>query len=341
MSSSRPTVVVTFAPVDDALTTALGGLAELRSTAGLPDDERRPVLDEADVLFSFNFTREVPAGYGPGLPARFVQLISAGADHLPFDQLPRRAMLSGNVGAYAEPMAEHVLAMALALLKRLPQNHAKLASGIWDQSLTRWLRGSTCGILGFGGIGRAVGRRMHALGAHVHAINTSGTTDEPVAFAGTLDDLDRVLGDSDVVVLSLPLTRRTRGIMGRRELALMKPEAVLVNVGRGDLVDEDALYEHLRDNPGFSAAVDTWWGEPFRQHRFQVDRPFFELPNLLGSPHNSGLAPGVLEEAVAAAAANIARFLRGEAPLGVIRPEDYVTEAGPEAGTAERWHRDR
>jgi phosphoglycerate dehydrogenase-like enzyme len=225
-------------------------------------------------------------------------------------------------------MAEHVLAMALALLKRLPQNHAKLASGVWDQSLTRWLKGATCGIVGFGGIGRAVGRRMSALGAQVYAVNTTGTSDEPVAFAGTLDDLDTVLAASDVVVLSLPLTRRTRGLVSARELRLMKPDAVLVNVGRGALVDEAALYHHLRDNPGFSAAIDTWWDEPFRSGRFHVQHPFFDLPNVLGSPHNSGLAPGVLEEAVASAAANIGRFLRGETPIGVVRPEDYVGDTG-------------
>jgi phosphoglycerate dehydrogenase-like enzyme len=327
-AGERPVVAVTFAPVDDALRGALGELAELRSTAGMGDDERRQVLGRADVVLCFHFGREVPAGLGPELPARLVQLVSAGADHVPFAQLPRQAVLAANVGAYAEPMAEHVLAMALALLKRLPQNHAKLASGVWDQSLTRWLKGATCGIVGFGGIGRAVGRRMSALGAQVYAVNTTGTSDEPVAFAGTLDDLDTVLAASDVVVLSLPLTRRTRGLVSARELRLMKPDAVLVNVGRGALVDEAALYHHLRDNPGFSAAIDTWWDEPFRSGRFHVQHPFFDLPNVLGSPHNSGLAPGVLEEAVASAAANIGRFLRGETPIGVVRPEDYVGDAG-------------
>lgn len=333
MAGARPLVAVTFAPVNDGLIRIVGNDVELRSTAGADEDERRRVLHGAEVLLSWHLGRELRPGEGPPLPARFVQLVSAGADHLPFDQLPRRALVASNVGAYAEPMAEHVLAMALALLKNLPENHAKLASGVWDQSLTRWLRGSVCAVIGFGGIGQATARRMRALGARIHAINTTGRTEEPVEFVGTLDDLDAVLAAADVVVLSLPLTLRTTGLVSSRELAVMKDDAVLVNVGRGALVDEGALYEHLRRNPHFSAGIDTWWDEPSHDGHFEVSLPFFELPNFLGSPHNSGLAPGVLEEAIAAASANIGRFLRGEPVLGVVRPEDYVGSS--EVGSGE------
>jgi phosphoglycerate dehydrogenase-like enzyme len=321
-----PTVVtVTFGPADAALEDVLGPDVELRSVAGAADEERARILAESDVLLCWNFGREIGPGEGRHLPARFVQLVSAGADHLPFERLPAGALVASNVGAYSEPMAEHVLAMALALRKRLPANHAKLASGVWDQSPTRWLSGSVCGIVGLGGIGKAAARRFAALGARIQAVNTTGRTEEPVEFVGTLDDLDRVLRSSDVVVLSLPLTRRTTGIIGARELALMKADAVLVNVGRGPLVDEGALYEHLLRHGEFSAGIDTWWGEPFHHGAFHVDHPFFELPNVLGSPHNSALVPGVVEQAMVLAAANIRRFLDGGPVTGVVRPEDYVT----------------
>jgi len=327
MSAGAPSVVtITFGPVDASMKEVLGPDVELRSVAGVPDDERSRILAESDVLFCWNFAREVRPGEGRALPARFVQLVSAGADHLPFGELPRRAVVASNVGAYAEPMAEHVLAMTLALLKRLPENHAKLASGAWNQTLTRWLSGSVCGILGFGGIGKATARRFGALGARVYAVNTSGRTDEAVEFVGTLDDLDHVLESSDVVVVSLPLTHRTSGLIGAPQLARMKPDAVLVNVGRGAIVDETALYEHLRSHLEFSAGIDTWWGEPFHARQFHVDHPFFELPNVLGSPHNSALVPGIVEEAMALAAANIRRFLGGQPVTGVVRPEDYLIE---------------
>jgi glycerate dehydrogenase len=103
----------------------------------------------------------------------------------------------------------------------------------------------------------------------------------------------------------------------------MKPDAVLINVARGDIIDEGALYEHLRAHPGFKAGIDTWWIEPFSFGEFRTKYPFLTLSNVVGSPHNSAIAPGVNKEATRRAAANIMRFLRGEPLTGVVRREDY------------------
>ena len=324
MADDRPLVAVTFPLGRDQLAELFGGGIRAEVVAGLPEGERARTLKAADALLVWNWQRELRPEEGPALGARFVQLLSAGADQLPFDQLPPKAVVASNVGAYADPMAEHALAMALALLKRLPEGHAKLAAGVWDQSTTRQVRGAVCGILGFGGIGKATGRLMRALGVRVHAVNTSGRTDEPVEFVGTLDDLDAVLAAADVLVIALPLNRRTSGLIGARELGLMKPSAVLVNVARASIVDEDALYEHLRTHLEFSAGIDAWWVEPFTAGAFRVDHPFFDLANVLGSPHNSALVPGVLEEATRRAAANVVRFLRDEPVSGIVRAEDYT-----------------
>jgi phosphoglycerate dehydrogenase-like enzyme len=94
-----------------------------------------------------------------------------------------------------------------------------------------------------------------------------------------------VLEAADVIVVALPLNDGTRGLIAGRELGLMKPEAILVNVARGPIVDEPALYAHLRDNPSFTAGLDTWWHEPSGSEEFHADHPFLELPNVLGSPH--------------------------------------------------------
>jgi phosphoglycerate dehydrogenase-like enzyme len=318
-------------PVDDEFarinTGVLGGLAEVVFLHGRPEEEFRKILRQADVLIGWHLSAELPAGIlQNSARLRFVQLLSAGADSVDFAAIPERLMLAANVGAYAEPIAEYVMAMALALARRLPQRHADLARGefkMWERVLT--LDGAVCAILGFGGIGRATARLMRAFGAHIHAVNSSGCTSEPAEFIGTLADLDRVLAAADVLVIALPLINATRGLIGARELGLMKPAAILVNVGRAAIVDERALYEHLRDQPQFCAGIDTWWHEPGPGSGFSTRYPFFDLPNLIGSPHNSGVTDGALQAGAGKAAENVRRFLRGEAVTGVARREDYAT----------------
>jgi glycerate dehydrogenase len=317
-------------PVDDEFTRinaeVLGGDATVAFLQQRGEDERREILRQAEVLIGLNLRRELPAGSWQDVPGlRFVQLLSAGADTVDFAAMPERLMLASNVGAYAKPIAEHVMAMALALARRLPQRHAGLARGEfnqWDPLLT--LDGAVCAILGFGGIGRTTAGLMRAFGARIHAVNSSGRTSEPVEFAGTLADLDQVLAAADVLVIALPLTTATRGLVGARELSLMKPAAILVNVSRAAIADEGALYRHLRENPRFCAGIDAWWHEPGAGSGFSTGYPFFDLPNLIGSPHNSGIVPGVLPHAARMAAENVGRFLRGEAVTGEIRRADYL-----------------
>jgi phosphoglycerate dehydrogenase-like enzyme len=321
-----PLVLVTFpAPPElrSVFEEVLGDVARLAYLPELDEPDHTSALDEAKALLAWNLSREL--GSPPALgSARFVQLLSAGADQVPFEELPPGVTVAGNVGAYAEPMAEHALAMAIALAKRLPQKHREMAGGEFPQRPgTKRMEGSVCGILGFGGIGKATARLFRAVGARIHAVNTSGRTDESVEFVGTLEDLGRVLEASDVVVIALPLTRATKGLIGREELARMKPDAVLVNVARGAIMDQQALYEHLRDNPDFSAGIDAWWTEPFAHGEFRTDFPFFDLPNLLGSPHVSAIVPGIEAVSARRAAENVRRLLAGEPVAGRMRPEDY------------------
>jgi phosphoglycerate dehydrogenase-like enzyme len=323
------TVVVTYDASDEIRRAIAGTLAPAAQVVFLTDlsaEARGPALEVADAMLAWNPSVELePEELSLLRRVGLIQLLSAGAEHVPFDLLPAGVPVASNVGAYAGPMAEHVLAMALALAKRLPQQHAKLARGEFDQAtLAKAIRGSVVGIVGLGGIGNACADLFEALGARIHAVNRSGRTDRSVEFAGTLEDLDRVLAAADVLVISIPLTRATRGLIGRRELELMKPDAILVNVARGAILDEEALYEHLRAHPEFSAGIEAWWDEPHEGEPFRTAFPFFDLPNLLGSPHNSALTPGSIVDANRAAAANVARRLHGEAVRGLVRIEDYV-----------------
>ncbi len=317
-------------PVDGEFTRintdVLAGDASVAFLQDRDEDDCRTILRRADVLVGWNLRRELPARSWRDMPGlRLVQLLSAGADGVDFTALPERLVLASNVGAYSAPIAEHVMAMALALARRLPQRHAALARGQFNQSeplLT--LDGAVCAILGFGGIGTATARLMRPFGARIHAVNSSGRTGEPVEFCGTLADLDQVLAAADVLVVCLPLMTATRGLIGARELALMKPTAILVIVSRAAIVDEGALYRHQRENPRFCAGIDAWWHEPRDGRGFTTGYPFFDLPNVIGSPHNSGIVPGVLPAAARRAAENVRRFLRGEALTGVVRRADYL-----------------
>jgi phosphoglycerate dehydrogenase-like enzyme len=317
-------------PVDGELTTVntdvLGDSATVRFLSGLGADAQLAGLRQATALIGWRLSRELPAGGLDSAPdLGFIQLLSAGLDSVDFAAIPAGVTVAGNVGAYAAPIAEHVLAMILSLAKHLQIEHAALARGQFDRPAhSRTLHGAVCGILGFGGIGQATARLLRAFGARIHAVNSSGRSTGPADWVGTLADLDQVLAVADVLVISLPLTTGTRGLIGARELALMKPDAILVNVARGAIVSEQALYEHLAANPRFSAGLDAWWDEPRGGGAFHTNYPFFELPNVLGSPHNSGDVPGIEEFAARRAAENVRRYLRGEPVTGVAQRSDYA-----------------
>src|SRR6266852_6888205 len=204
---NKQNIVVTFnaSPEQKALLLEmLGSEASLTFFNELPSAQRDRALQEANVLLSWNFPREIqPQDYPLLQQVSFIQLLSAGADHMPFAELPPHILVAGNPGAYAAPMAEHVMAMTLALAKRLLVENQKLRNGEFDQSTpNRMLSGTTAGILGFGGIGRATARLMRAFGMKIYAINHSGTSPEPTEFIGTPGDLEHVLRASDVVVTS-------------------------------------------------------------------------------------------------------------------------------------------
>jgi phosphoglycerate dehydrogenase-like enzyme len=326
------TVVLTFRPSDEALRAIRDELPDGTDAfvlADLPELERAGTLRRADALIGWFPNPDLrPDELDAAIDVPFVQLLSAGADTIPLGLFSDRVTVAANVGAYAEPMAEHALAMALALIKRLPQKHRELASGVFEQRPpNRRFAGCACVIVGFGGIGKATARLMRAIGARIFAINTTGRTDEDVERCGTLEDLRGFLSDADIVVLSIPLTERTTGLIGADQLGWMKPDAVLVNVARGAIVDQRALYEHLVKHPDFSAGIDTWWVEPIVDGEFRLDFPFFDLPNVLGSPHNSALVHGIDVIAARRAAENVARYLSDERVRGVVQTA-AVAESG-------------
>ncbi|CAN0475520.1 unnamed protein product [Discosporangium mesarthrocarpum] len=314
-----PVVLVSHQPPDpirDAFCGVLAGAAEVLFLPDLSDAARQDALHNARAVLTYHPIRDLGAeALGRLENCGLMQCLTAGIDYLSFDDLPDHIDVAYNAGAYAEPMAEHVAAMALSASKRLAGEHRLMQAGEFNQFVpTKKIAGATCGILGFGETGREVARLMRALGMNIQAINRSGKTDEPVDFIGTLDDMDRVLAAVDVFVITIALTKKTDSLIRAAQLSRMKPDAILINVARGEIVDEDDLYAHLVANPGFTACLEAWWIEPVRHGKFETKHPFLDLPNVIASPHNSAMTDGALITAAQRGAENVLRFLNGETP---------------------------
>jgi glycerate dehydrogenase len=302
----------------------LDGAAKAVYLADLAEAERADALRCAGAVLARNTAKDLRPGEAVLLAeARLLQFVTAGVDFIPLAEMPADLPIAANGGAYAEPMAEHALAMTLAAAKRLFVEHRHLEAGNFNQfTPNRMAAGMVAGILGLGGVGVETARLMRGLGMTVHAINRRGASEAPVDWIGTPDDLDRLLAVADVLVIAVPLTRASEGLIGAAELALMKPDAILVNLARGEIVDEAALYAHLKAEPTFTACIDAWWVEPVRHGEFRMDQPFLRLPNVIASPHNSASVAAWRQVALRRAVENCRRTLAGEAPRHLIGTEE-------------------
>ncbi len=253
---------------------------------------------------------------------RMIQTLSAGVDHIRFEKLPSNIIVCSNSGANAVGVAELAMTHILVALKMYVKRHNRMREGEFPQMIeSRLLRGKTVGIIGFGNVGAALAHMLRCFSTKILAVNRHGDNHGiPVDFIGTMDSLDYLLKNSDIVVLTLPLTRETEGLITREKLRKMKRKSILVNVGRGKTIVEKDLYEHLIENPEFIAALDAWWhyGDKFKQRY-----PFHRLPNVLMSPHCGGVYKGFWEDLVRFAAQNIKLFLQGQ-PRNVVHREDYL-----------------
>lgn len=305
----------------------LDGVAQVYFLKDELKSDRIKLFHAADIIIALSFAnQEIDAAEISLLQnVRFIQLIYAGGDNIPFERIPPEIILAGNAGAFARPIAEHVLALVLALAKKLIPKNKMLQKGRFDRSgFNREIRGGVCGIIGFGGNGKEVAKTMQAVGMRVYGINRSGKTDMPLEFVGTVGDLQKVLEHSDVVVITTPLTRETRDMIAAKELGWMKDNAILINVGRGDIINQRALYEHLKAQPDFCAGIDTWWSEPAGKGALNLEYPFFELPNIIGSPHIADHVPESIPRATRQALENVKSFLMGNKLRGVLNREDYL-----------------
>ena len=310
---------------------------------GVPhEDTRRAIEGETPEGFSVEFVDELPPSraeaaiaaadyllvWSTRLPAetirratraRLIQKIGEGTDKIDVAAaLAAGVPVAKTASVNAESCAELAVLLMLAVMRRLPEAHEATAGGLWRKwevrAGTQELRGRRVGLLGLGKIGSIVGRIVSAFGAEVVYHRPSGPSSD-VDPAWRYVDRAELFAGSDVISLHVPLNERTRGIVGAAELAAMRPTAVLVNTARGEVVDELALADALRERRILGAGLDVFSTEPL-----PPDHPLLSLPNVVLTPHVGGVTADSATRLIRHAMGNFVRVAEG-APLD---PADLV-----------------
>ena len=294
----------------------LGPEHDWRFVAHLPTQEQSEAIAHADVLVCARLGAEDARRCRAGL----VHVTGSGTDRVALDALASGTQVL-RTGHHERSIAEHVLMVVLSHHRRLAEVTGQMRAGTWRSVATdpgtpmhRNFNELTIGFVGFGGIGQQAMELCSSLGAKSVAVRRSPRSDEQrspgLEWVKGMQALPELLAVSDVVVLGVPLTEQTTHLIGAEELGLMKPDALLVNVSRGLVIDEDALHEALTHSSIGGAALDVWWGAPEGiQAPASVNR-FAGLPNVIATPHNSGHALNTFESRVREIVANIGAYAR-------------------------------
>ncbi|SEE90456.1 Phosphoglycerate dehydrogenase [Rhizobiales bacterium GAS191] len=258
---------------------------------------------------------------------RLFHVPGAGYDAVDFAALPPSAVVCNCFG-HEQAIAEYVMAALLSRHVPLIDADRRLRNRDWaywagaPERAHEEIAGKTIGLLGFGHIGKAIAARAKAFEMNVHVANRSPITSQLVDRSFTLDDLTEFWGTADFIVVSVPLTPETQGIVGAEAFASMRQSAVILNVGRGPTIDEKALYDALRNERIAGAIIDTWYRYPGPEQAEILPSalPFHELRNLIMTPHMSGWTHGTIRRRQRTIADNVMRRARGEACVNVVRP---------------------
>jgi phosphoglycerate dehydrogenase-like enzyme len=273
---------------------------------------------EASIIFNWSgsgaLLREV-LGMCPAV--RWVHCRAAGLDDLLSPELIASPVpLTNGSGVFSPPLGEFVLGAILYFAKDFRRLIRNQTAGVWEQFDVAEVSGQTAGIVGYGDIGRAVATRLKAMGMNILALRRtapSAGADPLVSKYYGPEGLAEMIPQCDYVVVTAPLTAETRGMIGAREFAAMKASAVVINVGRGAVIDEAAMIDALTGKRILGAALDVFTSEPL-----PTGHPFFQLENVLLSPHSTDHTHDWLERAMQFFLTQFERFAKGEPLLNVV-----------------------
>jgi len=303
-------------------TAMLAGHGDLVIASALDDATLVREAENADIVI---VRAPLPAALFANAPKlRAAIRHGAGLDMIPVDAATQAGVLVANVpGVNARSVAEHVIFATLALLRRFRIVDADLRAQGWlagreHANFAGELAGRTMGIIGMGNVGRAV----FSIARDGFGIDVIANSRNPKSLpeGARFATVDQLVEESDIVVLCCPLTPETTGLLSRERIGRMKPGALLINVSRGPVVDDDALIEALRDGAIGGAALDVFSTQPL-----PPDHPYFSFPNVIVTPHMAGITEESMQRMGTGAAAEAIRVLGGELPVNLRNPE--VVEA--------------
>ena len=308
---THPRIVV-FHPRADAYADAILQAA--------PDADLRVVIDpaqlgaevaEAEVLVTVSFP---PEAASQAQRLRWIQMTSAGIDPLlPWRDRLGHCTITNARGMHADQMADYAMAAMFMLHWDMPRILRDQAGAVWRREPKAPLAGRTLGIVGLGAIGQEIARRAQCAGMEVLGVNRSGAAVASVAEVHGQERLYDVLPRCDFVLLVVPATAETRGLIDAASLRLMKPTACLVNFARGSVVEEQALIDALRDGTIKAAVLDVFAVEPL-----PAESPLWSMPNVILTPHIAGMSDDYETRFAASFAANLARYRLGKPLLNTV-----------------------
>ena len=291
-------------------------MAELQGDASAREKQDAP-LAGAEIIYGFGLPGDV-INRAPKL--KWIQTISAGADrYLNNDLRNSRVILTGVKGMHAATIGEFVVGEMLMFAKGAPSCFQQKQMKQWKPFMPSVLHSKTVGIIGLGGIGREIARISKAFSMKVLATHRSATRAEHARYVDEIypvDDLTGLLGESDFVVLALPLTQETTAMIGEKQLRSMKPTAFLINISRGRIIDEAALILSLEEHWIAGAGLDVFEAEPL-----PANNRLWELPNVIFSPHIAGGMDNYVEQATAIFCDNLKRYIAGKKLLRMVNKQ--------------------
>ena len=281
-------------------------------------EDLEPAVPSADILFCWFGKRELMKKIlRQAARVRWIHSLTAGMDNVLFPALVEsRVPLTNSRGAFSQSLGEFAIGAVLFFAKDFRRMVRSQAAAVWEPFDVEQVRGQTLGIVGYGDIGRAIAERAKGLGMKILALRRRPELSRDDPFADELVPAENkleLMKRSDYLAVSAPLTKETRAMIGEAEFKAMKHTAVVINVGRGPVIDERALIEALKARRIRGAALDVFDAEPL-----PAGHPFFALDNLLLSPHCADHTPGWIAEAMEIFLDNFNRFQNGVALRNVV-----------------------